>query len=318
MLSENSRKLWCNSHPAIIIDSVGSRFRSIKHRLNDVNIVLTGFQRVPKESVTAKKIERFFIQNKGRHRRSVDQTFYDVVLVFDASNSIRKRDFYRGVKALESLIDKASPNTHYAAVTYSHKAKVDFSFTDPQTAKYNLHTTIHFIGHKTNTQEAFEKCRTELFQNKNSNLRPRAKKRVLLLTDGNSNMNIHLTLYRAFQLKMLGVEMFVIGVGNYMPGIHELVGIASSTNRHLFRVRDTLSLLDIARLIPPWKYMHQHQLPWVMNNYRSGYDIPYWSAYPERVLSLLDTAASLPCQDKQSIGAFLSAAYILFSSYRQR
>lgn len=239
--------------------------RNYQHRL----------QRVPKERVTAKKIERFFIQNKGRHRRSVDQTFYDVVLVFDASNSIRKRDFYRGVKALESLIDKASPNTHYAAVTYSDKAKVDFSFTDPQTAKYNLHTNVHFIGDKTNTQEAFQKCRTELFQNKNSNLRSRAKKRVLLLTDGSSNMNIHLTLYRAFQLKMIGVEMFVIGVGNYMPGIHELVGIASSTNRHLFRVRDTMSLLDIARLIPPWKYMHQHQLPWVMNTYNSAYDIPY-------------------------------------------
>ena len=88
-------------------------------------------------------------------------------------------------------------------------------------------------------------------------------------------MNIHLTLYRAFQLKILGVEMFVIGVGNYMSGIQELVGIASSTNRHLFRVRDAMSLLDIARLIPPWKYMHQHRLPWVMNTYRSAYEIPY-------------------------------------------
>jgi len=234
-------------------------------------------QRVPTKRVTAKKIERFFIQNmvRRRHRRSVDQTYYDVALVFDASNSIRKRDFYRGVQALERLIDKASPNTHYAAVTYSDKAKVDFSFTDPQTAKYNLHTKVHFIGHKTNTQEAFEICRTKLFQNKNSKLRPRAKKRVLLLTDGSSNINVHLTLYRAFQLKILGVEMFVIGVGNYMPGIQELVGIASSTNRHLFRVRDTLSLLDIARLIPPWKYMHQHQLPWVMNTQRSAYDVPY-------------------------------------------
>ena len=197
------------------------------------------------------------------------------MLVFDASNSIRRRDFYRGVKALETLIDKASPNTHYAAITYSKKAKVGFTFTHPQTAKYNLHTTVHFIGEKTNTQEAFLKCRTELFQSKNSNLRPLAKKRVLLLTDGRSNMNIHLTLYRAFQLKILGVEMFVIGVGNYMSGIQELVGIASSTNRHLFRVRDAMSLLDIARLIPPWKYMHQHRLPWVMNTYRSAYEIPY-------------------------------------------
>ena len=242
--------------------------------ITNVTIVLTGFQKVPKERVTAKKIERFFIQNyKRRHRRSIDQTYYDVVLVFDASNSIRKRDFYKGVKALESLVEKAGPNTHYAAVVYSDKATVAFNFTDLATAKHNLHTKVRFIGDKTNTQEAFLKCRTELFQNEHSNLRPRAKKRVLLLTDGTSNMNIHLTLFRAFQLKILGVEMFVIGVGNYMPGIQELVGIASSTDRHLFRVRSAMSLLDIARLIPPWKYIHQHQLPWVMDRYSFAYDI---------------------------------------------
>lgn len=237
-------------------------------------IVSTGLQKVPKERVTAKKIERFFIQpNPRRHRRNTDQTYYDVVLVFDASNSIRKRDFNKGIKALESLVDKASPDTHYAAIMYSDKATVAFTFTDPVTAKRNLHTKVRFMGDKTNTQDAFQKCRTELFLNKNSNLRPRAKKRVLLLTDGSSNMNIHLTLYRAFQLKSLGVEMFVIGVGNYMPGIQELVGIASSTDRHLFRVRDAMSLLDIARLIPPWKYLHQHQLPWVMDRYSYAYDI---------------------------------------------
>ena len=228
---------------------------------------------MPKERVTAKKIERFFIQNRRRHRRNIDQTDYDVVLVFDASNSIRKRDFPKGIKALETLIDKANPNTHYAAIVYSDKATVAFNFTDLKTAKRNLYTKVRFIGDKTNTQDAFLKCRTELFQNKNSNLRPRAKKRVLLLTDGTSNMHIHLTLYRAFQLKILGVEIFVIGVGNYMPGIQELVGIASSTNRHLYRVRNALSLLDIARLIPPWKYMHQHQLPWVMNRYSHGYNV---------------------------------------------
>ncbi|KAJ7357408.1 hypothetical protein OS493_024919 [Desmophyllum pertusum] len=133
-----------------------------------------------------------------------------------------KRDFNKGIKALESLVDKASPDTHYAAIMYSDKANCRFHFYRPY---------------------------------------------------GSSNMNIHLTLYRAFQLKSLGVEMFVIGVGNYMPGIQELVGIASSTDRHLFRVRDAMSLLDIARLIPPWKYLHQHQLPWVMDRYSYAYDI---------------------------------------------
>lgn len=235
----------------------------------------TGYQRVPEEQVTAQKIERFFIghHKSGRHRRSVDQTKYDVVLVFDASNSIRKRDFYRGVKALEELIDKARPDTHFAAVTFSEKATVAFDFTNSGTAKYYLRNRIHFIGDKTNTQYALQKCRKKLFLDKKSKLRPGAKKRLLLLTDGSSNMNVHLTLYRAFQLKIIGVEMFVIGVGNYMPGIQELVGIASSTNKHLFRVLNTMSLLEITRLIPPWRYLNDVQPPWITERYSYTDDI---------------------------------------------
>lgn len=234
------------------------------------------FQRVPKERVTAKKIEQFFIRSESefrtRNRRAIeDKTKYDVVLVFDASNSIRKRDFYRGVKALEVLIHKARPDTHYAAITFSDKAIVAFDFTDYKRAKRFLRTRVKFIGDKTNTQEALQKCRTELFQKENSKLRPGAKKRVLLLSDGSSNMNVHLTLYRALQLRLTGVEVFVIGVGNYMPGIQELVGIASSTNKHLYRVLDTMSLLQITRLIPPWRYINQVQPPWVKEKYRYGY-----------------------------------------------
>ena len=233
-----------------------------------------GFQKVPLRTVTARKIERFFLGQRIRRKRSTshDNSYHDVVLVFDASNSIRKRDFHKGVKALHGLIGRARKDDHFAAITFSDKATVAFDFTDLETAKHNLNTKVFFIGERTNTQEAFKICRTKLFQNKNSNLRPLAKKRVLLLTDGRSNMNIHLTLYRAFQLKVLGVEMFVIGVGNYMSGIQELVGIASSTNRHLFRVRDALSLLEIVRLIPDWKYVHQRQLPWVTARYSRGYD----------------------------------------------
>ena len=230
---------------------------------------------MPSRAITARKIDKFFLGRRGRHKRSTNHqtSNYDVVLMFDASNSIRERDFYKGVKAVLHLIDRAQKNTHFAAITFSDKATVTFNFTDLKTAKNNLHSKVRFIGDATNTQEAFLKCRTELFQNKHSNLRPRAKKRVLLLTDGSSNMNIHLTLYRAFQLKILGVEMFVIGVGNYMPGIQELVGIASSADRHLYRVRDVMSLLEIVRLIPDWKYVHEYQLPWVVQRYSYGYDI---------------------------------------------
>ena len=105
----------------------------------------------------------------------------------------------------------------------------------------------------TNTQAALRLCKKQFFLNRNSGLRNISYKRVLILTDGRSNVEEDKTLYNAFSLKEIGAEIFVIAVGKYLKGILEIVGMASSTNDHLYRVENMGALLEIVTLIPQWK-----------------------------------------------------------------
>lgn len=77
-------------------------------------------------------------------------------------------------------------------------------------------------------------------------------KNVLLVTDGLSNMGKEMTLFKAFGLKNDGVEIFVVAVGGFTFGIEEIIGLASSTDRHLYRVRDFEGLIEVTNLIPGW------------------------------------------------------------------
>lgn len=110
----------------------------------------------------------------------------------------------------------------------------------------------------TNTQDALEVCRKELILNRKSGARPGVRKRVLIITDGQSNVEKHKTLFRAFQLKMTGTQIFVIAIGKYLRGISEIVGLASSTDAHLYRVADVNGLLRVVRMIPPWHRMREY------------------------------------------------------------
>ena len=93
----------------------------------------------------------------------------------------------------------------------------------------------------------------------NVGTRFRAFKRALILTDGQSNVNKVRTLYNAFLLKESGVEVFVIAVGKYLQGISEIVGLASSTDAHLYRVKSLKDLLKVVKMIPNWRKLREQQ-----------------------------------------------------------
>lgn len=65
-----------------------------------------------------------------------------------------------------------------------------------------------------------------------------SKLKVLLMTDGQSNVRRDLTVPNAEKLKGINVEIFVVAVGNTnMRGIPEMVRVASSPpETHVFRV----------------------------------------------------------------------------------
>lgn len=87
---------------------------------------------------------------------------------------------------------------------------------------------------------------------RSSGFDPNGFKNVLLVTDGLSNIGKDLTLFKAFNLKNDGVEIFVVAVGGFTFGIQEILGLASSSDRHLFRVRDFDGLIEVTSFIPRW------------------------------------------------------------------
>ena len=79
-------------------------------------------------------------------------------------------------------------------------------------------------------------------------------KTVLLITDGRSNIDQHLTKPNADKLKAIGVHIYVFGVGSRIPGIGEMVQVAGSSSSskpdgYLFRVEGFGALAKFSELL---------------------------------------------------------------------
>lgn len=215
------------------------------------------FQIIPPENETSIKIAEFFLgfdpkavlQRKDLSEPSLN---YDAVFIIDASKSITRSGHRKSLSALRILMEKANPATKFAAISFSNKATIRFKFVPQEEAieKINFNV-IPFERGDTNTQAALRKC-TKLIRDPKNGARPGIPKRVLILTDGQSNMHKEMTLYRSFELKHTGAQVFVIAIGEYIAGIDEIVSLASSSHDHLYRVRDTDGLIRIVKLVPRW------------------------------------------------------------------
>lgn len=193
--------------------------------------------------------------NTSRIRRQStagDNRTNNVIYVIDSSNSIREKNFKKGLQALVYLTERANPRTLYAVVNFATSATVVTPSFLSMNETIPLLPTVHRKAGLTNTQEALQVCKDKLFDNKRSGFDPNGFKNVLLVTDGLSNIGKDLTLYKAFNLKNDGVEIFVVAVGGFTFGIQEILGLASSSDRHLFRVRDFDGLIEVTSFIPRW------------------------------------------------------------------
>ena len=80
-----------------------------------------------------------------------------------------------------------------------------------------------------------------------------SRKVVVLITDGQSSIDKHLTVPKANNLKNMGVEIFVVAVGSYFNGIGEMVKVAGSSNplmrpeEYLFRVQNYKGLWQLTK-----------------------------------------------------------------------
>ena len=154
----------------------------------------------------------------------------------------------KGLRALRDLVDKSLNETNYAAITYATRAKIEFNFASSVNAAGKL-SALRRSGGKTNTQAALKLCQ-RMYIDAQYGARRGSFHRILIVTDGQSNINRNETIPIAFQLKLLGIEIFVIAVGEYLEGIKELVQMASSTDAHMYRVLNMSGLVQIIKLIP--------------------------------------------------------------------
>ena len=209
---------------------------------------------------------------KRRHRRSIAMdnisklyAQFDAIFIIDSSRSIIPKDFKNTLHALQLLTGKADKQRRYAAITFSHNATVRFNFSSKQDTISNLRK-VPFEAGKTNTQDALDTCLNELILKHENGARPGLRKRVLIVTDGQSNVAKEKTLMRAAQIKRTGTQIFVIAVGRYMKGMSEIVGLASSTDAHLYRVANTKGFIKVIRLIPPWNIIKEYMTrSWLYN-----------------------------------------------------
>ncbi|KAK3753261.1 hypothetical protein QZH41_004475 [Actinostola sp. cb2023] len=194
-----------------------------------------GLQRVPPVEETSRKMERYlFERTSSRLVKRALKRPEDVLMVIDSSMSVPEANFTQGLEALKRLVTRFRPSTNFAAILFSTKAEVMFPFVSPQKAMKNL-VDIRYNGGYTNTQAALRKS-GKLFSDKKAGVRDYAYKRMFILTDGQSNIKKKNTLYLAYLLKDMGVEVFVMAVGERIVGIAELAMLATSTDKHLYRV----------------------------------------------------------------------------------
>ena len=150
---------------------------------------------------------------------------------------------------MRNLVEQSRNDTNYAAITYATRAKIEFDFTSSVDAAVKFRA-LKRSGGKTNTQAALKLCQ-RMFGEKQYATRQGSFHRILIVTDGQSNINKAETVSSADKLKLqMGIEVFVIAVGEYLEGIQELVQMASSTDAHMYRVLNMRGLDEVIKLIP--------------------------------------------------------------------
>lgn len=246
-MSRFLRLLWVVFQ--VLVITVFSDFQNDRRLLEDYN----KFQHIPSVRTTSKKLQMHFLAqtDASRLKRQL-RGRYDIIYIIDSSSSISRAEFRKGIKAIQMLIDKGARDSLHAAITVANQAHPVFTFSSVEKANQKLEK-LQRTGGKTNMQEALEKS-LRMFQNPSSGARAGSFRRVLVVTDGQSNVKRNKTLLNAMDLKLNGAEIFVIGVGEYLDGIHELVHLASSLDAHLYRAGDMQGLVEVVKLITPVSY----------------------------------------------------------------
>ncbi|EDO28778.1 predicted protein [Nematostella vectensis] len=207
---------------------------------------------LPSHEETAEKLTKFFFRSDHGPRKLVKRqalaTFFDIMYILDSSSSVSDWEFQRAVQAIQTMVAKSKRDNRHAVITIATRAKTFMNFSSRADAVRKLRG-ISRSGGKTNTQDALELA-FQMFTTSKYGSTPGGLARVLVVTDGRSNIEKHRTERKAFKLKANGIEVFVIAIGDYLEGMDELARMANTKYAHMYRVEDVKGLARVVKLIP--------------------------------------------------------------------
>ncbi|XP_021375367.1 uncharacterized protein LOC110464458 isoform X14 [Mizuhopecten yessoensis] len=180
----------------------------------------------------------------------------DVVFILDTSGSVGRDNFYRMLNFTWSTVRELevdSGNYRIGLMTFSDRANREFnlnSYDTKEKLKKAISRTAYIYG-RTNTADAFLMARRDMFAQQFGD-RLDVPNVIVIITDGESNINNMRTIPEAMTLKRAGVTIITVAVG-YADSSAELFGITSNPVRdNLIRVEnfDALDFLK-DKLITP-------------------------------------------------------------------
>ncbi|XP_052813417.1 uncharacterized protein LOC128240703 isoform X7 [Mya arenaria] len=180
----------------------------------------------------------------------------DIVFILDSSGSVGQDNFYRVLNFTYSTIDGLDIDSGHFRVgvtTFSDSSRLDFNLNDFSN-KQDIHdalTQVRYMYGNTHTAHALRRARLEMFQLAAGD-RPDVPNVIVIITDGQSNINHEMTIPEARHLKAAGVTIITLAVG-FTSETSELVGLTSPPiSENLVYTEDYESLSKVKdKLIEP-------------------------------------------------------------------
>ncbi|XP_033728441.1 uncharacterized protein LOC117317678 isoform X2 [Pecten maximus] len=180
----------------------------------------------------------------------------DVVFILDTSGSVGRDNFYRMLNFTWETVNELEVNGgnyRIGLMTFSDRASREFnlnSYDTKEDIKKAISRTAYIYG-RTNTADAFLMARRDMFVQQFGD-RPDVPNVIVIITDGESNINNMRTIPEAMTLKRAGVTIITVAVG-YADSSAELFGITSNPVRdNLIQVENFDALESLKdKLITP-------------------------------------------------------------------
>ncbi|XP_060562483.1 vitrin-like [Ruditapes philippinarum] len=232
--------------------------------------------KIPSVNVTAKNVQNFFARPSGKVLSQTIKSSQiqsqdlsrDLVIIMDSSGSIGSNGFQVAKEQTAKLMGLLCPTAPFDKIAgspyqYNQAAMLTYSTNVVENFDFNRYSTtvniqnaikrVRYAGGGTSTNKAFDQARGLFQPNKGVRDAARAKREVLILTDGRSNSQSQ-TLAAVRKLK-LEADVYGLMIGSFSTsGMNELTQYVSSPiNEHLFCIENFQQLKDLLALIEDTK-----------------------------------------------------------------